>query len=159
MKNLFSPVLLIGFGLYFLLSQSNISLFSGMYTWPSLLCIIGIAFLVQAYKGKQYEQILPGVAFLGFGIHFHVINTIHLWSNNVGVFILIISLGVMLQAQKTNKGMAHGIVLLAVSVFILFNDSFMKTIHSAGILENISFSLVPVVLIGCGILLLFIKNR
>ncbi|WP_050615952.1 LiaI-LiaF-like domain-containing protein [Bacillus testis] len=156
--NLFSSVILIGFGLYYLLSQSSVTLFDGFYSWPTLLCIVGLAFLAQAYKAKQYEYILPGIILLGFGIHFHVIQNFHFWSDNIGVFILIISLGLMLQAQKTNKGMLPGILILAIAVFILFNDAFMETLHSTEMFANQSVSLVPIILLGFGILVLFFKK-
>ncbi|MGV3465158.1 MAG: LiaI-LiaF-like domain-containing protein, partial [Heyndrickxia sp.] len=61
MKNqkVFAGIILLGFGFYFYLSQNHLELFKEYITWPSLLIIIGIAFLVQGYNGKNYEAILP----------------------------------------------------------------------------------------------------
>lgn len=156
--SLFSGVILIGFGLYYLLERFNIALLQNLHTWPTLLCITGIAFFVQAYKTKHYDSILPGVIFFGFGIHFHVITTYHLWSNNIGVFILIISLSLLLQANKTRSGYLPGIVLLLVSLSLLFNDKLLKILGLVQTELISTFSLWAIILIGLGFVLLFVKK-
>ncbi len=156
--NLFSGVILIGFGLYYLMERFNIALLQDLHTWPTLLCITGIAFFVQAYKAKHYDSILPGVIFFGFGVHFHVITTYHLWSNNIGVFILIISLGLLLQSNKTRSGYLPGIVLLFVSLFLLFNDKLLEILGFVQTEIISTFSLWAIILIGLGSILLFIKK-
>jgi hypothetical protein len=54
MKNqrIFPGIILIGFGVFFFWQQAKISLFAEFISWPSLLMIVGIAFLCQGY-GRQ----------------------------------------------------------------------------------------------------------
>lgn len=156
--SLFAGVILIGFGIYYFLSQSNIEIFLGFYSWPSILCIIGIAFLLQAYKAHNNEAILPGIIFLGFGIHFHVIQTFKLWPNDLGIFILIISLGLLLQASKTKTGMLPGILLLAVSLFLLFKEKMLSLLGVVQTGLGTSFPIWSILLVGLGVALLFFKK-
>ena len=66
----FIGVLLIGFGLFFVLQQYSIPILSRFDTWPTILIILGMAFLAQGYLNKQPESILPGGILTGLGIHF-----------------------------------------------------------------------------------------
>lgn len=81
MKNqkIFPGLILLGFGLYFYLEHSQIDILKEYLTLPTLLIIVGIAFLGQGYGGKDYEAILPGVILTGFGIHFHIVNRLSIW--------------------------------------------------------------------------------
>ena len=160
MKNqkVFAGIILIGFGLYFYLSQNHVELFKEYIKWPTLFIIVGIAFLVQGYSGKNYEAILPGVILTGFGFHFHVVHKLAIWPNNIGIFLLIISLGFLLQYQKTRNGLFQGMLFLVLSIILLFYD---KVASSLGLLKNHITSLwqySPVILIIIGIILLFRKK-
>lgn len=156
---IFPGVILVGFGVYFFLQQSQIQVFPGFNTWPTLLMIVGLAFLLQGYMGKDYEAILPGVILTGFGFHFHVVDRLEIWPNSIGVFILIIALGFLLRYQKTGSGLFQGILFLLLSVLHLFYN---KIIGWLGVLEG-SFAQIwkfwPVVLIGFGLYLLFVKRK
>jgi hypothetical protein len=158
-QRIFPGTILIGFGLYFFLQQSNINIFPGFYTWPTLLCIVGLAYLAQAYGGKDHEAILPGVILFGFGLHFHVVNKYQVWPDHIGIFILIIALGFILRARKTNGGMFQGILLLIIAITTLFYD---KAISWLGLLES-GFSnglkFWPYVLIAAGVYVLFLKKK
>jgi hypothetical protein len=161
MKNqkIFPGIILIGFGLYFYLKQNHIEIFKEYSTWPSLFIIVGIAFLAQGYGGKDYEAILPGVILAGFGLHFHVVHKLAVWPDNMGIFILIISLGFLLRYQKTRNGLFQGMLFLVLSIILLFYD---KVFSWLGLLENRVSSLWnfwPVALIVIGVLLLFFKKR
>lgn len=158
-QRLFPGVILIGFGLYFFLQQTGLNNIQPFLSWPTLLIVIGLAFLAEAYSGNEASGILPGVILTGFGIHFHVVNHFQFWSNDTGVFILIISLGFLMQYQKTKKGLFQGLLFLILAIITLFYD---KVIEWLGILENRAFSLWqfwPIVLIIIGGYLLFIKKK
>ncbi|RFU65901.1 LiaI-LiaF-like domain-containing protein [Peribacillus glennii] len=158
-QRIFPGTILIGFGLYFFLEESRIEIFSGFYTWPTLLCIVGLAFLSQAYGGNDHEAILPGVILFGFGLHFHIVNKYRIWPDNVGIFILIISLGFILRAKKTNSGMIQGILLLVIAISSLFYD---KVISWLGFLETgvtTGLKLWPALLVAAGLYFLFIKKK
>lgn len=122
MKNqrIFPGIILIGFGAYFFLQQSNIPALQPLNTWPTLLMIVGIAFLFQGYGAKDYNAILPGVILFGFGLHFHVVNRLEIWPDHIGTFILIIALGFLLRHQKTGTGIFQGILFLILAALMLF---------------------------------------
>lgn len=158
-QRVFPGTILIGFGLYFFLQQAAIVWFQPFLSWPTLLIVIGLAFLADAYSGRENSGILPGVILTGFGIHFHVVNHFAFWANDTGVFILIISLGFLLQYQKTKNGLFQGLLFLILAVITLFYD---KVVEWLGLLENRALSLWqfwPVILIAIGGYLLFIKKK
>ncbi|MGW8901901.1 LiaI-LiaF-like domain-containing protein [Heyndrickxia sporothermodurans] len=162
MKNqkIFPGIILLGFGLYFFLTQNNhVTMLKEYLTWPTLLIIVGIAFLGQGYGGKDAESILPGVILVGFGLHFHIAGKLAIWPDHIGVFILIISLGFLLRYQKTGNGLFHGILFLFISIVLLFDDEVLKWM---GLLENKAASIInfwPFLLIAIGLYLLFIKRK
>jgi len=162
MKNqrIFPGVILIGFGAYFLLQQTGIHLFPQFFTWPTLLVIIGLAFLGQGYTEKDPEAILPGVIMFGFGLHFHLVNRIAAWPHNtIGMLILIISIGFFLRFQKTNKGLFQSFLFLIFAVLLLF---YSKIAGYFGLLQNgMSFvwKFWPVLLIAIGIYFILNKKK
>lgn len=161
MKNqrIFPGIILLGFGLYFFLQQYHITLFQGFHTWPTLLIIVGIAFLFQGYAAKDYEAILPGVILSGFGLHFHIVDRLEIWPNSIGTFILIIALGFLLRHQKVGAGLFQGILFLVLAILLLFYD---KIIGYLGLLETSAATVLkfwPALFVGYGIYLLFMKKK
>lgn len=161
MKNqrIFPGIILIGFGAYFYLQQTQLNLFKEFYTWPTLLIIVGVAFLGQAYIAHEFEAILPGTILLGFGVHFHVVNKLALWPDHIGAFILIIALGFLLRYQKLGTGLFQGLLFLALAGLLLFYD---KIASWFGLIENgvsLAWKFWPAVLIVIGVYLLFKKEN
>lgn len=162
MKNqrIFPGVILIGFGAYFLLQQINMTIFQQFFSWPTLLIIVGIAFLGQGYTAKDYESILPGVIITGFGLHFHLVNHLAFWPHNtIGMLILIISFGFFLRFQKVNNGLFQAFLFLIIAVLLLFYD---KIAGYFGLLQNgmsIVWKFWPVLLIVVGIYFLLKKKK
>lgn len=64
--------------------------FSRFDTWPTILIILGMAFLAQGYLNKQPESILPGGILTGLGIHFHALHHWHNWIDHWGMYTLIV---------------------------------------------------------------------
>jgi len=158
-QRIFPGIILIGFGIFFFLQQSKISLFAEFISWPTLLMIVGIAFLCQGYGSRDYESILPGVILTGFGFHFHIVNHLSIWPNSMGTFILIIALGFLLRYQKMGTGLFQGILFLALAGLLLFYDKVMSWF---GLLENNVATVAkswPIALILIGVYLLFFKRK
>ncbi|NQD65099.1 hypothetical protein HP456_04120 [Bacillus haikouensis] len=158
-QRIFPGFILIGFGLYFYLQQKNIVLFQEFFTWPTLLMIVGTAFLGQGYGARDYEAILPGTILVGFGLHFHVVNKLEIWPDHMGTFILIISLGFLLRYQKTRNGLFQGILFLTLSIILLFYD---KVGGYLGLIEGqvgSAWEFWPIVIIVIGVYLLFIRKK
>jgi hypothetical protein len=157
-QRIFPGVILIGFGAYFFLQQTQINLFKEFYTWPTLLMIVGIAFLGQAYIAKDYEAILPGTILLGFGIHFHVEHKLDVWPDHIGAFVLILALGFLLRYQKLRTGLFNGLLFLILAGLLLFYD---KMVGWFGIIEDgmsLAWKFWPAILILAGLVLLFKKE-
>ncbi|RFU71553.1 hypothetical protein D0469_00115 [Peribacillus saganii] len=155
----FPGIVLTGFGLYFFLEKTKPAVLPELFTWPTLLCIVGIAFLGQAYFAKDHESILPGTIFTGIGLHFHAAARFSEWPQHTGMFITIISLGFMLRARKTNTGMMYGILLFIISMIILFYD---RLVNWLGVLEtgvSAIWKFWPLLLIAIGFYLLFLKKK
>lgn len=161
MKNqrIFPGIILLGFGLYFFWQQTNITLFSEFMTWPTLLMIVGIAFLCQGYSGKDYEAIFPGVILTGFGFHFHVVDKFSIWPDASGALLLFIALGSVLRSQKTGNGLFQGILFLSLAGLIIFYN---KILGWFGLLKNNVDAVAqywPILLIIIGTYLLFFKRK
>ncbi|MGG1397780.1 DUF5668 domain-containing protein [Bacillus salipaludis] len=162
MKNqrIFPGIILIGFGAYFLLQQSHITLFKQFYTWPTLLLIVGAAFLGQGYAAKDHEGILPGVIMFGFGLHFHLVGQVSFWpQNTIGMLMLIISLGFFLRFQKANTGLFQAFLFLILAVLLLFYD---KIAGYFGFLQNglsVVWKYWPVLLIIVGIYFILKRKK
>jgi hypothetical protein len=162
MKNqrIFPGVILIGFGAYFLMQQTGIMIFQQFFTWPTLLIIVGLAFLGQGYAAKEHEAILPGVIMTGFGLHFHLVNRLSFWPHNtIGMLIFIISIGFFLRFQKTSNGLFQAFLFLLIAVLLLFYD---KIAGYLGLLQNgmsIVWKFWPALLIIIGIYFLLKKKK
>jgi hypothetical protein len=162
MKNqrIFPGIILIGFGTYFLLQQTGITIFQQFFTWPTLLIIVGIAFLGQGYSAKEHEAILPGVIMAGFGLHFHLVGKVSFWPiNTIGMLILIISVGFFLRFQKTNSGLFQAFLFFILAFLLLFHE---KITAYFDLLQNgMSFvwKFWPALLIVVGIYFLLKKKK
>ncbi len=158
-RGILSGIILIGFGIYFLLLQYNIQLIADLYTWPTLLIIVGVAFLAQAYGGKQYEFIFPGIILTGLGIHFHVVHKLEVWPDHAGVFLLVVSLGLLLTYVKTNAGFFSGILFLIAAVLTLFVDHLAEWALQQGHDLSLILQFWPFLFIAIGTYLLFAQRK
>lgn len=158
-KSYFTGTILLGFGLYYLLYQYQLTPFPNFYSWPTLILIIGLGFLSTGYLGKEYEAILPGVFLTGIGLHFHISHYLEVWPDITGVLILLIALGTLLRYLKTGSGLSQGIIFLIVAILLLFLDR----IKQWAVVEGLNLSLItkgwPYILIICGIYFLYSSRK
>ncbi|KYD16261.1 MAG: hypothetical protein C6P37_03675 [Caldibacillus debilis] len=157
--NWFPGAVLIGFGLYAFFQHSSYHPPFPVFTWPTILLIIGAAFLIHAYSGKDYEMILPGVILAGIGAHFHAARYFSLEANDTGIYFLIIAFGFFLLHLKTKKGLLYGWLFFTIAVFQLF---YGKILDLFGRIENQIVQLssfLPLALIAIGLYFLLFKRK
>ncbi|MRH42946.1 hypothetical protein GH741_09640 [Aquibacillus halophilus] len=157
-QNVFIGFLLVGIGAYFLLRQLQFPILTDFYSWPSLLIIIGVAFLSHGYISNDYKNLFPGTIILGLGIHFHGLNHYSFWIDHWGIYTLIIAIAFFIRFQKSKSGLFPGLILLVISIFAIFvpdKPSWFNWIDQA-IASIINFW--PIVLIVVGGYMLFNKK-
>ncbi|KHF40969.1 LiaI-LiaF-like domain-containing protein [Halalkalibacter okhensis] len=152
-QRIFPGVLLIGAGCYYLLQQISIPFDQQLLSWPSILLVLGLALLLQAYVGREYAMIFPGIILFGLAIHFHLQSIASWWPDHWGVYTTIAGLAFLLSAKKQKQ---EG--LLIGSIFIIFSLlSFASINPFSWLYDAYSFlsSLWPIMLIAIGLMLLF----
>lgn len=156
-RNTLIAYLLIGFGIYFLIKQLNFTFFQSFVGWPTIVAIIGLAFLLHSYTAKVSEHILIGSILVGFGIHFHGLHHYVFWYDHWSVYTLIVGIAYFIFFFKTKKGFMPAVILVSLSVVMLFSitlPDWFKPIY--GIIDFIE-TFWPVLLIGLGIYFLWRK--
>ncbi|SET69731.1 hypothetical protein SAMN05216389_12137 [Oceanobacillus limi] len=128
-SNPFIGYLLVGFGLYFLLKQLKVPIFTDFYSWPTLLIIIGIAFLIYSYRSKDYQNLFTGTLLLGLGIHFHGLEHYRFWIDHWAVYPLIVGIAFLIRYVKTKQGLLTSIILIGISVIMIFSIQLPSTFH------------------------------
>ncbi|MCM3715077.1 DUF5668 domain-containing protein [Alkalihalobacillus oceani] len=149
---IFPGFLLIGIGCYFLLQQLSFPFAAQLLSWPSILIVIGIAFLAQGYWGRESSMVFPGSLLTGLGVHFHGLQFIASWPDHWGMYPFIISLAFFLSFQKTKRdGLIPAIILLIIAII-----SFTSLNPFAWLLHTFAFlgGIWPLILIALGIILL-----
>ncbi|WP_181349745.1 LiaI-LiaF-like domain-containing protein [Thalassobacillus sp. CUG 92003] len=154
-QNTFIGFLLIGIGAYFFLQQLNIPVLDNFYSWPTLLIIIGVAFLLHSYIANEHQNILTGALLLGFGLHFHSVNTYSFWIDHWAVYPLIIGGAFLLRYQKTKSGLLPGLILVGLACFAIFSSSNPGWFLWINQLINLIENFWPLLLIGIGLYFLY----
>lgn len=157
-QNSFIGYLLIGIGIYFLIKQLNLSLFESFYSWPTVLMIIGIVFLIHSYSTHEYEHIFTGVLLIGLGVHFHGLENYDFWIDHWSIFMFIAGVAFVIRSLQTHLGLIPGIILISISLILIFSitlpDAF-KWFY--GVVEFLE-SFWPIFLIAFGFYMLFKKR-
>ncbi len=158
-KKYIPAVTLIGFGIYFYLMKSAIIPFEGFYTWPTLLAIVGIAFILQFSIGNDPESILPGVLLFGLGAHFHLKKMIQFWPDDLSILFLLLAIGFLLRSQKSKQSYLPGIVFLIIAIFQMFYSKMEPLPYN---LENGLFGITafwPILMMIVGVYFLLNKKK
>lgn len=156
-QHTFAGFLLIGIGLYFLLRQLELPIITDFYSWPTLLIIIGLAFLIHSYTSKDYQKLFSGTIILGLGIHFHGVNHYAFWIDDWGVYPLIVGIAFIVRFLKTKKGLMPGLVLIGLSLLIIFAINLPPYLNWIYPVLEFLEKFWPIVLIGFGIY--FLKRK
>jgi hypothetical protein len=158
-QSVFPGIVLIGIGLYFLIDRFHFPALQVFYSWPTLLIIIGIALLAQAYTSRDYQNIVPGFILTGIGVHFHLLNLLKVWPEHWAIFTLIIGIAFLLRYQQTKTGMLPGLLLLVLSIIALFYQEVIGWLSWVGSIVQFVEQYWPFALIAAGVYLLFIKKK
>ncbi|MFZ3588357.1 LiaI-LiaF-like domain-containing protein [Bacillus sp. DJP31] len=158
-QGVFPGIILIGIGIYFLLDQLHFPALSMFYSWPTLLIIIGVAFLSQAYTSRDYQNIVPGFILVGLGVHFHLLELVSFWPDHWAMFTCIIGIAFLLRYQQTKSGLLPGIVLLLLSILALFYHEVIGWLGWVGTIVELAEHYWPIGLILVGVYLLFFKKK
>lgn len=157
-QNIFTAYLLIGLGVYFLIKQLNLPIFSNFYEWSTIVIIIGIALIAYSYSMKDYQYIFPGVIVLGLGIHFHGIANYDFWIEHWSVYPLIVGIAFIVRFLKSKTGLIPGIALIAFSLFMIYSFKMPNSVLWIYRITEFVETFWPVVLIVLGIALLRLKK-
>lgn len=157
-KHTLTAFLLIGIGTYFLLKQLKFPIITDFYSWPTLLMIVGIAFLLHSYIAKDYDKLFPGVIILGIGIHYHGLNHYTFWIDHWGIYTIIIGLAFLIRYQKTKSGLLFGLILLALSFIAIFASNQPSWFYWINEFMALLETFWPLALVLVGAYLLFNKK-
>lgn len=155
-QNILYGVVLIGIGAYFLLNQFHFAYAHQLYSWPTILIFIGIAFLIQSHFGKDPNSLFPAVILIGLGIHFHAVYHIPHWPSGWPVYLFIVGLAFIIRASYTKKnGFFMGLILIIIGLLGMF-DQFVQhfLFHFTGYINQFW----PILLILIGIYILIKKK-
>jgi hypothetical protein len=155
-QSVFSGIVILGTGLFFLGTQMQVTALLPYLSWPALLAVIGIAFLVQSASAKDSSGAFSGILLTGLGIHFYASGRVEGWPQGLGMIIFIMAAAFFYQYKKTKEGLLAGIIMMAISLWLLF----FKT-NSAPVQDLFSGveGLWPAALIAVGAIFIFKKKK
>ncbi|GIO27700.1 LiaI-LiaF-like domain-containing protein [Ornithinibacillus bavariensis] len=153
-KNTFTAYVVIGIGLFFLFKQLKLPIFTDFYSWPTLLIIIGIAFLIYSFQVKDFNQLFPGTLILGLGIHFHGMEHYTFWIDHWAMYPLIVGIAFLVRYLKTKEGLIPGLVLIILSCVFIFSIQIPHELNWINDVFNFINMYWPLVLIVIGVYLL-----
>lgn len=157
-NNSFAAYLLIGIGIYFLLTQFQIPILRNFYSWPTLLMITGIAFLLHTYRAKDDQNLFTGILILGLGIHFHGLENYPFWIKHWAVYPFIVGIAFIIRYLKTRNGLFIGVLLTGISSIMLFSITIPHWLNWIFDITDLIESFWPVALIIIGVYLLIRKK-
>lgn len=157
-KHTLTAFILIGIGTYFLLKQIQFPIITDFYSWPTLLIIVGVAFLLHSYIAKDYDKLFPGVIILGIGIHNHGLRHYSFWIDHWAIYTIIIGLAFLLRYQKAKAGLFPGLILLVLSFIAIFASNQPGWFYWINELMVLLETFWPLALVLLGAYLLFKKK-
>lgn len=158
-KQIFPSIFLVGIGLYFFLQKFSIEFGFQIFTWPTILLIIGLALLIQAYSANDFSMIIPGILFVGLGIHFHLVQQWEIQLDHVGVILLFIALGFFLIANKIKNGKFFSWLFLILAIIQLFHTNLFSWLKLTSEQVSKYESLWPITLMIIGIYVFIFKRK
>lgn len=146
--------LLIVIGAYFLLEQFNLPFLSDFSAWPTLIILIGIAFLLNSFTTKDYGNLFSGILILGLGVHFHGLNTYPNWIEHWAVYPFIIGIAYLIRFFKTKNGLIPGLLLVGFSSIMIFSITMPSWFNFVYYISDLLERFWPIAIIILGVYIL-----
>jgi hypothetical protein len=148
-------VVMIGFGLFYLIDSFGLPYADQLLTWPTFLFILGVGMLFQS----KFDGLLsfPAALLIGLSIHFHGQNWLSFWPSHLGMYSLIFSLSFLFLYTRTKRfGLIPGILLFLLAVYML--SPWKPFLQNPAFLPFGEY-FWPIIMIVAGSLLLYQKKR
>src|SRR5699024_12440909 len=117
-QNTFFGYLLIGIEIFYLLHHLDFAFLQDYYSWPTLLVISGVVFVIHSYKENEFQHIFTGTLLIGLGIQLHGLEQYDFWLDQWSVFSLIVVLALLMRFVKTKKELVLSWSLIGRSIII-----------------------------------------
>ncbi|MGB3889679.1 MAG: DUF5668 domain-containing protein, partial [Priestia megaterium] len=156
---MFFGVLLVGFGIFFLLNELHMSIAAKVYTWPVLLILIGAALLTESALSQDHSNLLASYILITLGIHFYVSEQIPFWPTNISMVVFMVAISFLLSARKAKSGFFQGGTLLIIAILMMFSDRLKLFLPKVEDGVNYLTTFWPILLLLVGLYLLFFKRK
>jgi len=156
---MFFGVLLVGFGIFFLLNELHMSIAAKVYTWPVLLILIGAALLTESALSQDHSNLLASYILITLGIHFYVSEQIPFWPTNISMVVFMVAISFLLSARKAKSGFFQGGILLIIAILMMFSDRLKLFLPKVEDGVNYLTTFWPILLLLVGLYLLFFKRK
>ncbi|MEO2227516.1 LiaF transmembrane domain-containing protein [Priestia megaterium] len=158
-QSMFFGVLLVGFGIFFLLNELHMSIAAKVYTWPVLLILIGAALLTESALSQDHSNLLASYILITLGIHFYVSKQIPFWPTNISMVVFMVAISFLLSARKVKSGFFQGGTLLIIAILMMFSDRLKLFLPKVEDGVNYLTTFWPILLLLVGLYLLFFKRK
>ena len=158
-QSMFFGVLLVGFGIFFLLNELHMSIAAKVYTWPVLLILIGVALLTESALSQDHSNLLASYILITLGIHFYVSEQIPFWPTNISMVVFMVAISFLLSARKAQSGFFQGGTLLIIAILMMFSDRLKLFLPKVEDGVNYLTTFWPILLLLVGLYLLFFKRK
>ncbi|MQR88549.1 hypothetical protein GFV16_21985 [Bacillus megaterium] len=158
-QSMFFGVLLVGFGIFFLLNELHMSIAAKIYTWPVLLILIGAALLTESALSQDHSNLLASYILITLGIHFYVSEQIPFWPTNISMVVFMVAISFLLSARKAKSGFFQGGTLLIIAILMMFSDRLKLFLPKVEDGVNYLTTFWPILLLLVGLYLLFFKRK
>jgi uncharacterized membrane protein len=158
-QSVFYGIMFVGLAVFLLLDQLESPLTAKLYSWPSVLLLVGIAMIVQAYKSQDFQQLLPGMILMTLGIHFHAVALFAFWPKHLGMVLLMIAISALLSSRKNKSSFLQGLFLFILAMIMMFSDQLKAWTALLEQNANNVWKFWPLLLLIIGLYLLFFKRK
>ncbi|MFE4119561.1 LiaI-LiaF-like domain-containing protein [Priestia sp. YIM B13486] len=158
-QSMFFGVLLVGFGIFFLLNELHMSIAAKVYTWPVLLILIGAALSTESALSQDHSNLLASYILITLGIHFYVSEQIPFWPTNISMVVFMVAISFLLSARKAKSGFFQGGTLLIIAILMMFSDRLKLFLPKVEDGVNYLTTFWPILLLLVGLYLLFFKRK